>query len=95
MERARNRRGGSLMVQTKTENAMKGISHNFKLKVGHIGSSFIFSASHIIYIWGKSLATYLFCISLSVSASFLSLSHPLLSAGQQSIYDRSSAREIR
>lgn len=55
MERARNRRGGSLMVQTKTEKvAMKGISHNFKLKVGHIGSSFIFSASHIIYVWVKT-----------------------------------------
>lgn len=59
MERARNQRGGSLMVQTKTENAMqcnamKGISHNFKLKVGHIVSSFIFSASHIIYVWVKA-----------------------------------------
>lgn len=55
-------------------NAMKGISHNFKLKVGHIGSSFIFSASHIIYIWGKSLATYLFCISLSFCIILISLS---------------------
>lgn len=35
-------------------NAMKGISHNFKLKVGHIVSSFIFSASHIIYVWVKT-----------------------------------------
>lgn len=55
MEWARNRRGGSLMVQTKTEKvAMKRISHNFKLKVGHIGSSFIFGASHIISAWVKT-----------------------------------------
>lgn len=43
------------MVQMETEKvAMKGISHNFKLKVGHIGSSFIFDASHVINVWVKT-----------------------------------------
>lgn len=57
---------------------MKGISHNFKLKVGHIVSSFIFSASHIIYVWVKAARltlplTFFVYHSLSLHHSYLSL----------------------